>query len=795
MRAGRGRRRICKRQGRPLRAEDGFTLVELLIVLLIGPLILGAVAFAVITSINNDVGVSTRLTDSHDAQITAAVFVRDVQSASKVAGELSTPLCGGGTQILGLEWNPTPGTTDFVSYSVGSSVSPPPSPPVVPQPWYALYRNFCSSAATTVSTVSHDIVGTGSVAVSFVCSAAYPNCSADASNLPISSVEVATVHVQVSERSGYQYGLTAAPRQAVASTGALPPGSVPPALLLLGSGPGVLACGGSGSSPFGVNGLAAVNSPSVGSITMAGNDTVTAGQFYTQDSGSGPSGPVQPASGYTSTTAQPYSSGPAFPDPYSSLPDPSTSGLTKYTTTSSLPGPGIYQNLVTITGNVSITTGVYIFESGLTVEGPPGATITGSGVLFFIGTPNASPSMPQTAAYTVMGNGSVNISPMTTGTYSGVVIFQSRTDSNALQVAGNGASSTYGGVIYAPGANVSTFGNGGTAGSGIIAKSLSCGGNGGVLLGSSTLVSTSTSVSSSNPDPQSGQAVTFTATVAGADGLSPSGSVMFAETPNGSTTPTTMCTAVSMANGQATCTTSSLGGAASPYTITANYLGNSMFASSTGTMSQPVQPPTATSTTVTAAPASPVTNQAVTLKATVSPTPDAGTVTWSITYGTNNSVSCTASALSGGVATCTIAAGLLQAANSPYTVKATYSGDVGFGASSGTLTLTVGKASSTTTAVLSPKNLKVNSAVTDTATVTGGTVPITGSVTFYICPGATTGCSSSGTSLGMVALSGGNAARSFTPTTKGNYCFAAYYSGDANYNASSDTTTDQCFSV
>ncbi len=34
-----------------------------------------------------------------------------------------------------------------------------------------------------------------------------------------------------------------------------------------------------------------------------------------------------------------------------------------------------------------------------------------------------------------------------------------------------------------------------------------------------------------------------------------------------------------------------------------------------------------------------------------------------------------------------------------------------------------------------------------------------------------------------------------TPDSTGNWCFAAVYSGDSNYTGSTDTTSDECFSV
>ncbi|HTT86635.1 MAG TPA: kelch repeat-containing protein [Acidimicrobiales bacterium] len=95
---------------------------------------------------------------------------------------------------------------------------------------------------------------------------------------------------------------------------------------------------------------------------------------------------------------------------------------------------------------------------------------------------------------------------------------------------------------------------------------------------------------------------------------------------------------------------------------------------------------------------------------------------------------------------------------------------------------------------------------TDTATVHGDPsfgVP-TGTVSFSVCgPTATpAGCTSGATAVGspvtLAAGSGDTASATsepFQPTATGYWCFAASYSGDGHYPASSDTTTDQCFDV
>jgi prepilin-type N-terminal cleavage/methylation domain-containing protein len=97
--------------------DEGFTLIELIIVLIILPLILGAIAVALITTLQDSVGLSTRISDSVDAQITAAFYVRDVQSSQFVttSAVASTPWsaaagrakCGAGAAtalVVSLAW-------------------------------------------------------------------------------------------------------------------------------------------------------------------------------------------------------------------------------------------------------------------------------------------------------------------------------------------------------------------------------------------------------------------------------------------------------------------------------------------------------------------------------------------------------------------------------------------------------------------------------------------------------------------------------------------------------------------
>ncbi len=90
--------------------------------------------------------------------------------------------------------------------------------------------------------------------------------------------------------------------------------------------------------------------------------------------------------------------------------------------------------------------------------------------------------------------------------------------------------------------------------------------------------------------------------------------------------------------------------------------------------------------------------------------------------------------------------------------------------------------------------------VYDTATLLGvPDIPITGTVSFYVCNTPT--CLTGGTLLGTVVV-GPNDGTSvtvigptFTPTTAGSYSFRAEYSGDENYAPSIDDGTNESFVV
>ncbi len=121
-----------------------------------------------------------------------------------------------------------------------------------------------------------------------------------------------------------------------------------------------------------------------------------------------------------------------------------------------------------------MSSGTHIIEGGgFSVSG--NASVSGSGVLIV----NAGSNYPSTGGtytgITLSGNGSYNLSPPSTGSYAGIVIYQTRDNSKALTLSGNASGMT--GTIYAPAAQVAESGNA-ALNAAIIADMMTISGNG-----------------------------------------------------------------------------------------------------------------------------------------------------------------------------------------------------------------------------------------------------------------------------------------------------------------------------
>jgi hypothetical protein len=205
-----------------------------------------------------------------------------------------------------------------------------------------------------------------------------------------------------------------------------------------------------------VSGSVFVNSSSSIALSASGNAQVKASLIDVH-------GGVQ-KSGNASFSPAPITGAAPLPDPLAALASPSTTGVTNHGS-ESLSGnsratisPGIYTQ-INVSGNASLTlgAGIYIIEGGgLTVSG--NASIIGTGIMVYNAGSNYPGSGGNFGGITLSGNGMLSMSAPTTGTYAGVLIFQSRQNTRALSFSGN-AMDGMTGTIYAASALLSMSGN------------------------------------------------------------------------------------------------------------------------------------------------------------------------------------------------------------------------------------------------------------------------------------------------------------------------------------------------
>ena len=300
----------------------------------------------------------------------------------------------------------------------------------------------------------------------------------------------------------------------------------------------------------------------------------------------------------------------------------------------------------------------------------------------------------------------------------------------------------------------------------------------GVLLNTSTPVTaaaTTTTLSTSTATAVFGQIETLTATVSSQAGA-PIGTVTFLDGT------TVLGTAPVDAAGQATIPVS-LG--IGTHALTASFAGTGGFADSTSAAATVTVNRAATTVALRSSVNPAVTGQAVTFTATVAAVaPGAGTPTGTVTFQDGNVVLGTVAVGTGGTATFTTS----FAAAGGHVITAVYSGDPNFVASSQALTEQVNAPTThkaTTTSLLASANpARVGQAVTFTATVRdpSGTGTPTGTVTFFV----------GNTVVARVTLDANGQARirgSFS--VAGRFTIRAVYSGDATFDASSQSLIEQ----
>ena len=197
--ARRGRRWTAGGRG----PDDGFTLLELVIVVAVLPIIIIGIAAGLIAVFTIQGSVSHRLGDSQDAQVVSANYVQDVQSSLQITTSPAATQCGDGTQLLGLAWNLNPTTNTYesvVSYSE-----------VLKAGVHLLRREFCangtSATPTTASTISFDLPANQPPPLILPSTINLLASAGWTSTQPVTSVNFSITEPQ----SSYAYSLSAIP--------------------------------------------------------------------------------------------------------------------------------------------------------------------------------------------------------------------------------------------------------------------------------------------------------------------------------------------------------------------------------------------------------------------------------------------------------------------------------------------------------------------------------------------------------------------------------------------------------
>lgn len=207
------RRRRCDRY------EEGFTLIELIVVTAIMPLVFGALAVAMISVFSVQSSVSAELTDQNDAQVVSANFQSDVQSAALITttnNSTSPAPCASGSQyqVLGLVF----GNQSEISYTVAA---------VTNTNTYDLYRNVCTASNPMQShVVARDVPSSALHAspVTITCVTGATACQTTGGTPAYATSWQSTIGITgvtfavVEPGSNYSFSLTAVPAASVSST-------------------------------------------------------------------------------------------------------------------------------------------------------------------------------------------------------------------------------------------------------------------------------------------------------------------------------------------------------------------------------------------------------------------------------------------------------------------------------------------------------------------------------------------------------------------------------------------------
>jgi hypothetical protein len=438
------------------RAEDGATLVELLVAITISGVIASAMAAAFFVVAHHRDSAEDRLARSNDAQFVANYVVADAQSSGDQSlsdpevsitdaswcSSATPPAAGSPTPVVRFKWfstTPSGAQEKIVNYlQVGNTV----------------WRRHCSEGAL-VSDVR--VAQSVESAVARCTPISEPDCLGNPTGVEISVRET----LGAGETTNYEYSLPATFRKLSANE--VPP-RISAALITLGDD-GLSITSAAARLTIDTGGTIISNS----NIELFRPTSLTSPLpaiqlFGTMTCGSDTCPPTTPI---TQPVIDPYQ---WMTCPYTDL---GGTRLPEFTTGNSNRGPGVYYQELRLSGDEPLARGRYVLKAG--VRKTSGGAVTGTGVLVCV----------EGGSYNMAGGGSVSLSPLeTSGTspFAGIVVFQPRTNPSTMTLRGGGGG-TYTGLVYAGGATVDLGGGGSLLSDSVIANAATLGGSSSATLG------------------------------------------------------------------------------------------------------------------------------------------------------------------------------------------------------------------------------------------------------------------------------------------------------------------------
>ena len=249
--------------------EAGFTLVELLIVIVIEALIVGGLGSVFILVMNNSTSVKESLDRTEDARLAASYIISDARNSSGPETSLSDtascpdpspPVSGTPTAVVRFNWNSTSSvgatTANVVNYVLVSNV---------------LLRRQCKGG----SLVSDTAIATKITSVAVAC-APTANCSGTPTSITATVAETPD-----SAGGAFNFSLTGVFRKPLAVGAALPlsisgPASLPPWTVNRPYSTTVVGAGGDGNYIWSASGLPTGLAINAGTGAITGTPTVAA---------------------------------------------------------------------------------------------------------------------------------------------------------------------------------------------------------------------------------------------------------------------------------------------------------------------------------------------------------------------------------------------------------------------------------------------------------------------------------------------------------------------------------------